>query len=143
MMRHGGIELIDLEKDRLAIGFEGPKVMFLVRIVGVAEIVVDGDCLDDAGNSLGAKGGDAASHHGCAFTEVLTQVVVECANAIGLSRLSLSGHCGFHGGWPMPWRRNGATATAAIYRPGDAVDCDVREKDDGPDSAVSGWGRRH
>ena len=48
-----GVEIIDLEKDRVAIGFERSKVMFFVWIVGVAKIVIDFDCLDDASDSLG------------------------------------------------------------------------------------------
>jgi len=49
------VEGINLEKDFVAIGFERTEVVFFVRIVGVAEIVVDGDRLDDARDSLGAK----------------------------------------------------------------------------------------
>ena len=39
---------IDLEKDRVALGFERAKVMFFVWIVGVAKVVEDFDGLDDA-----------------------------------------------------------------------------------------------
>ena len=53
-MRHRRIVVVDLEKDRMAISFEGPKVMLLVRIVGVAEIVVNFDCLDDTRDCLRA-----------------------------------------------------------------------------------------
>ena len=49
-----GVEIIDLEKDRVAIGFERAKVMFFVWIVGVAKIVIDFDGLDDASDSLGS-----------------------------------------------------------------------------------------
>jgi hypothetical protein len=43
---HGqrGIIIIDLEKDRAAIGFERAKVMFFVWVVGVAKVVVHFDC---------------------------------------------------------------------------------------------------
>ena len=40
------VEVIDLEKDHGAVGFERAKVMFFVGIVGVAKIVVHGDGLD-------------------------------------------------------------------------------------------------
>ena len=72
-----GVEIIDLEKDRVAIGYERAKVMFFVWIVGMAKVVIDFDCLDDASDSLGAEGGDAASHHGSGFAEIAAQLVVE------------------------------------------------------------------
>ena len=53
------VEIIDLEKDRLAVGFERAEVVFFVRVVGVAEIVIDGDGLDDARDSFGTERGDA------------------------------------------------------------------------------------
>jgi hypothetical protein len=45
---HGqrGIIIIDLEKDRAAIGFERAKVMFFVWVVGVAKVVVHFDGLE-------------------------------------------------------------------------------------------------
>ena len=60
---HGqrGIVIIDLEKDRVAIGFERAKVMFFVWIVGVAKVVVDFDGLDDARDCFGAKRSNAQS----------------------------------------------------------------------------------
>ena len=33
------VEVIDLEKDRMALRFERPEVMFCVRVVGVTKIV--------------------------------------------------------------------------------------------------------
>jgi hypothetical protein len=36
------VEIIDLEKDRLTIDLKRPKIVFLVPVVGVAEIVIDG-----------------------------------------------------------------------------------------------------
>ena len=38
--------------------------MFFVRVIGVAEIVVYGDCFDDAGNGFGAEGGDTGGDEG-------------------------------------------------------------------------------
>jgi len=42
----------------------------------MAEIVVNGNRFDDERDSLGAECGNTASHHGCAFTEVLSELVV-------------------------------------------------------------------
>ena len=54
------IEIIDLEKDRLAIDLERPKVVFFIWIVGVTEIVVQGDGLDNAGDGFSSEGGTPA-----------------------------------------------------------------------------------
>ena len=58
---HGqrGIVIIDLEKDRVAIGFERAKVVFFVWIVGVAKVVIDFDGLDDARDCFGAERSNA------------------------------------------------------------------------------------
>src|ERR1039457_6438564 len=40
MISEAPIEIIDFEKDRFPFGFERSEVMFFVRIVGMAEIVV-------------------------------------------------------------------------------------------------------
>ena len=85
-------EIIDLEKDRMTVGFERSKVMLFMRIIRVAKVVIDSDCLNDARDSLGAECGDAASHHGCAFAEVLTQSIIQVANALGLGGLDLGRH---------------------------------------------------
>src|ERR1700687_1411337 len=79
------VEIIDLEKDHLAFGFERTKIVFFMRIVGATEIVVHGDCFDDASDSFGAECGDTVRHHSSAFVEVMTQSVVEGANPVGLS----------------------------------------------------------
>jgi hypothetical protein len=52
---HGqrGIEIIDLEKDRVSIGFERAKVMLFVRVVGMAKAVVYFDGADDTGYRFG------------------------------------------------------------------------------------------
>jgi hypothetical protein len=47
---------VDLEKDRMPFGFEGPKVMLFVRVVGMTKVVKDGDGLDDAGPWLLDRG---------------------------------------------------------------------------------------
>jgi hypothetical protein len=73
------IEIIDLEKDRLSIDLERPKVMFLVWVIGVAEIIVHGNCFDDASNGFGAEGRDTGGDEGRTDSEVLAQFVVERA----------------------------------------------------------------
>jgi hypothetical protein len=52
---HGqrGIEIIDLEKDRVAIGFKRAKVMLFVPVVGMAKAVVYFDGADDTGYRFG------------------------------------------------------------------------------------------
>jgi hypothetical protein len=52
------IEIIDLEKYFVAIGFERAEIVLFVWVVGVAEIVVNGDCFDDTRHGFGAQGGD-------------------------------------------------------------------------------------
>src|ERR1035437_7067004 len=83
MVRQGRIEIIDLEKDRLAVGLERPKIMFFVWIIGVAKIVIHRDGFDDAVDSLLAKRSDAGRDDGEAAEQVLAQVIVERANAFG------------------------------------------------------------
>ena len=84
MVRQGRIEIIDLEKDRLAVGLERPKIMLFVGVVGVAKIVIYRDGLDDALNGFLAKGSDTGCHYRKAAEQVLTQFIVERANAFGL-----------------------------------------------------------
>ena len=83
MVRQGRIEIIDLEKDRLSVGFERPKIMFFVWVIGVAKIVIHRDGFDDALDSLLAKRSDAGRDDGAAAEQVLAQVIVERANAFG------------------------------------------------------------
>ena len=56
MVHEGLIVIIDLKKDHVAVGFECAKVVLFMRVVGVAEIVIDGNCFDDASDRLGAEG---------------------------------------------------------------------------------------
>ena len=60
------VEIIDFEKDQMAIGLKRAKVVFPVWVVGVAKIVVHRDGLDDPGDSFGAERGDASGHNGMA-----------------------------------------------------------------------------
>jgi hypothetical protein len=49
------VVIIDLEKDRLSVGLERPKIMLFVWVIGVTKIVIHRDGFDDALNSLLAK----------------------------------------------------------------------------------------
>ena len=74
--------------------------MFFVWIVGVAKIVIDFDCLDDASDSLGAEGGDAAeSSRQWPSLRLRTHLVVEISNAFSLSGLGLACHSRLQCGW--------------------------------------------
>jgi len=64
------VEVIDFEKDCMPISFERTEVVFAIWVVGVAEVVIDGDGLDDPGDGLGPKGGDASGHHGMASGKI-------------------------------------------------------------------------
>ena len=59
MVGQGLVEIIDLEKDRLSVGLERPKIMFFVWVIGVTKIVIDRDGSDDTVDSLLAKRSDA------------------------------------------------------------------------------------
>src|SRR3984957_4210235 len=74
---------IDLEKDRVAFSLERAKVMLFVRIVRVTKVVEYGDGLDDACRSLFAEGGYAWCHYGDAGRQILSQLIIERANALG------------------------------------------------------------
>src|SRR5436190_22065351 len=84
MMAEALVEVVDLEKDLMAVGVERAKVVLLVRIVGVTKVVKDGDGLDDSGDGLIAKGGDTRSHDRESLGKILAQRVVQCANAHSL-----------------------------------------------------------
>src|SRR5271163_4610227 len=78
------IEIIDLEKDRVAIDLERTKVVFSMWIVGVAKVVIDFDGLDDARDCFGSQRSNAYRHDRMALAEILSQLVVERANVVGL-----------------------------------------------------------
>ena len=73
------VKIIDLEKDRLAIDLKRPKVVLLIWVIGVTEIVVDSDRLNDATDGFGAEGRDTGGDEGRTDSEVLAQSVVERA----------------------------------------------------------------
>ncbi len=78
------VVVVDLEIDHMAISFERAEIVLLVGIIGVAEVVVDGDCLDDARNGFRAKRRDARSYYGTPSAKVLPQAIVKSANGIGV-----------------------------------------------------------
>jgi hypothetical protein len=71
-----GPTLRDKERDDFGI-------MFFVWVVGVAKIVIHRDGFDDTVDSLLAKCSDAWRDDGEAAEQVLTQFIVERANAFG------------------------------------------------------------
>src|ERR1700730_4290780 len=79
------VVVVDLEQDRVAIGIEAAKIVLLVGIVGVTKVVKHGDGLDDPGDGFGAEGGDAGGHHCKALGKILTQFIVQRADARSLA----------------------------------------------------------
>ena len=65
MVREGLFVIINLKKDHVAVCFERAKVVLFVRVVGAAEIVIDGNRFDDASDSLGAESCDTKSARLC------------------------------------------------------------------------------
>jgi hypothetical protein len=66
----------------VAVGLERAKVVLFMRVVGVAKVVEHGDRLDDALDGFLAKRGDAGRHDGDAAAKGLSQLIIECANAL-------------------------------------------------------------
>jgi len=75
----------DAAEDRFPLGLERAEVMFSVRVVGVTEVIIHGDCFDDPVERFPAKGGDPGGDDGAAADQMLPQVVIEGANPVGLS----------------------------------------------------------
>jgi hypothetical protein len=84
MMGEGPIKIVDLEKDRFAFDFERPEIVFFVRVIGVTEVVERGDRLDNPVDGVLAEGGYAQSDDGTAANQMLTQIIVEGTNPLGL-----------------------------------------------------------
>src|SRR5262249_17029404 len=85
VVREGLVVVIDLEKDPMAIRIERAKVVLFARIVGVAKVVEHRDGFDDAGDGFGAEGGNARGHRRHALGKVLTQFIVQRADARSLA----------------------------------------------------------
>ena len=68
----------------MAVGIEGPKVVLLIRVVGVAKVVEHRDGFDDPLNGFRAEGRHAWCHDGRTAGEMLTQLIVQRANARSL-----------------------------------------------------------
>jgi hypothetical protein len=109
MVGQGLVEIIDLEKDHLAIDFQRAEIVLFIRIVGVTKIIVDRDSLDDSGNRFGPKSGDACSDDSMAIGEVAAQFIIKRANAFGgeihdlLSNWGLMGKCSGREARPELW----------------------------------------
>ena len=88
--------VIDLEKDGVALGFERAKVMFFIWIVGVAKVVINFDGLDDARDRFRAERSNARRHHRMTLAEILSQGIVERANAVRLRGFGLGRHGRLH-----------------------------------------------
>jgi hypothetical protein len=57
--------------------------MFFVWVIGVTKIVIHRDGSDDTVDGLLAKGSDTWRDNGNAAEQVVTQLIVERANAVG------------------------------------------------------------
>ena len=93
------VEIIDLENYCLAINLERAKVMFFMWIVGMAKVVIDFDGLDDARDCFGAERSGGPGHDRMTLAEILSQLVVERANAVGLSGFGLGRHVCLRWDW--------------------------------------------
>ena len=69
----------------MAVSREGTEVMLFIWIVGVTEIVIEGDGLNDTRDRFDTKGSDPRRHDHRAMREVLTQRVIQPANLFGLA----------------------------------------------------------
>ena len=71
MTRQRRVVIIDLEKDRVTIGLERSEVMFLMWIVGVAEVIKDLNRVENAGDRFRTEGCNASCDDSSARAEVL------------------------------------------------------------------------
>ena len=78
------IVVVDLEKDRVAVGVEHTEIMLFVRIVRLAEVVIDGDGLDNSCHGFRSECRDARRYDSVASAEVFPQTVIKSANSIGV-----------------------------------------------------------
>ena len=84
MVRERLVVIVDLEKYPVTVSIECAEVMFFVRVVGVAEIVVHSDGLHDALDGFLAERSDAGCDDCEAAVEMLAKLVVESTNLVGL-----------------------------------------------------------
>lgn len=84
VIRQGLVEIIDLEKYPVTVGIERTEVVFFVRVVGVAEIIVYGDRFDDALDGFLPERRNARCDDCEAAKQMLAKFVVESTNFIGL-----------------------------------------------------------
>jgi len=67
----GSSKIIDLEKDSFPLDLERSEVMFAVRVVGVAEVIIPSDCLNDPVERFPAKSGDPGGDDGATADQML------------------------------------------------------------------------
>jgi hypothetical protein len=85
----GFVVVIDFEHHRDAVEIKDTEVVFLVRIVGVTEVIVDGEGQKQTIYRFRSEFGDAAGNDGSAAEKVFPQFVVERTRAF---RVRLHGH---------------------------------------------------
>ena len=78
------IEVIDLEKDPVAICIERAKVVFFVRVVRMAKVVEHRDGFDNPFDGVWTERGNAGRDDRGSAGEMLTQLIVQRANARSL-----------------------------------------------------------
>ena len=71
MHGHGEVVVIDLKEDGMTIGVERSKVMFLMWIVGVAEVIKDLNRVENAGDRFSTEGCNASCDDSSATAKVL------------------------------------------------------------------------
>jgi hypothetical protein len=64
-----------LKKIVFPLNLERSEVVFSVRVVGVAEVIIHSDCFDDPLERFSAKSGDPRGDDGAAADQMLPQVV--------------------------------------------------------------------
>lgn len=94
MTRERLVVVIDLKKDLIAACIERTEVMFFMRVVGVAEIVLHRYGLDNPFDSFLAEGSDAGCNDCEAAKQMLAKLVVERTNLFGFG-----GHDGISFYW--------------------------------------------
>jgi hypothetical protein len=68
----------------VAVGIEGPEIVFFMWVVRVAKVVEHRDRLDDPFDGFGTERGNAGRDDRHSAGEMLTQLIVQRANARGL-----------------------------------------------------------
>ena len=86
MARKVVVVIIDLEEDDLALRFERTKVVFFMWIVGMTEVVIDRDGLDNSVDGSRPQGGHTGCDDGKTSREFLPQLIIEGAYLLCLAK---------------------------------------------------------